>query len=68
MKTKNIHGSTLDLLGEKIVAGRYPQGASIPPEPTLGIELGVSRTVVREAVKSLWPRACSSPARSWAPA
>ena len=53
MKTKNIHGSTLDLLGEKIVAGRYPQGASIPPEPTLGDELGVSRTVVREAVKSL---------------
>ena len=53
MKAKNIHGSTLDLLGEKIVAGRYPQGASIPPEPTLGDELGVSRTVVREAVKSL---------------
>ena len=53
MKAKNIHGSTLDLLGEKIVAGRYAQGASIPPEPTLGDELGVSRTVVREAVKSL---------------
>ena len=53
MKAKNIHGSTLDLLGEKIVAGRYLQGASIPPEPTLGDELGVSRTVVREAVKSL---------------
>jgi DNA-binding FadR family transcriptional regulator len=28
-------------------------GASIPPEPVLCLELGVSRTVVREAVKSL---------------
>ena len=53
MKAKNVHGSTLDLLGERIVSGRYPQGMSIPPEPTLGEELGVSRTVVREAVKSL---------------
>ena len=53
MKAKNVHASTVDLLGEKIVSGRYAQGASIPPEPTLGDELGVSRTVVREAVKSL---------------
>jgi len=50
---KNIHGVTLDRLGEAIVAGRYPAGASIPPEPLLCEELGVSRTVIREAVKSL---------------
>jgi DNA-binding FadR family transcriptional regulator len=50
---KNIHGRTLELLGEAIVAGRYAVGASIPPEPLLGEELGVSRTVVREAIKSL---------------
>jgi DNA-binding FadR family transcriptional regulator len=53
MATKNVLGITLDRLGEAIVAGRYPPGASIPPEPTLGDEFGVSRTVVREAVKSL---------------
>ena len=53
MKAKNVHASTVDLLGEKIVSGRYPPGTTIPPEPTLGDELGVSRTVVREAVKSL---------------
>jgi len=51
--SRNIHGHTLDALGMAIVAGRYPSGASIPPEPTLCEELGVSRTVVREAVKSL---------------
>ena len=50
---KNIHGVTLDRLGEAIVAGRYPASASIPPEPLLCAELGVSRTVIREAVKSL---------------
>jgi DNA-binding FadR family transcriptional regulator len=50
---KNVHGNTVDHLGEAIVAGRYAVGASIPPEPLLCLELGVSRTVVREAVKSL---------------
>ena len=50
---KNVHGNTVDHLGEAIVSGRYAVGASIPPEPLLGEELGVSRTVVREAVKSL---------------
>jgi DNA-binding FadR family transcriptional regulator len=50
---KNVHGNTVDHLGEAIVAGRYAVGASIPPEPLLCDELGVSRTVVREAVKSL---------------
>jgi DNA-binding FadR family transcriptional regulator len=50
---KNVHGNTVDHLGEAILAGRYLPGASIPPEPMLCEELGVSRTVVREAVKSL---------------
>ncbi len=50
---KNVHGNTLDRLGEAIVAGRWAPGAGVPPEPTLCEEFGVSRTVVREAVKSL---------------
>jgi DNA-binding FadR family transcriptional regulator len=50
---KNVHGNTVDHLGEAIVAGHYTPGASFPPEPLLCLELGVSRTVVREAVKSL---------------
>ena len=53
MRVKNIHGHTLDRLGEAIVSGRYPAGSTVPPEPMLCEELGVSRTVVREAVKSL---------------
>jgi DNA-binding FadR family transcriptional regulator len=50
---KNVHGRVLELLGESIVAGRYPPGSVVPPEPTLGEEMGVSRTVVREVIKSL---------------
>ena len=50
---KNVHGGTVDLLGEAIVTGRYPVGSSLPPEPMLCEALGVSRTVIREAVKSL---------------
>jgi DNA-binding FadR family transcriptional regulator len=53
MSTKNVHGTTLDRLGQAIVGGRYAIGASLPPEPTLCEEFGISRTVVREAVKSL---------------
>ncbi len=50
---KNVLGNTLDRLGEAIVAGRYGPSGGMPPEPTLCEEFGVSRTVVREAVKSL---------------
>jgi DNA-binding FadR family transcriptional regulator len=53
MAIKNMLGHSLDLLGEAIVSGYYAPGASIPPETVLCVELGVSRTVVREAVKSL---------------
>jgi len=50
---KNAHGQAVDRIGGAIVAGRYAIGATLPAEPLLCDELGVSRTVVREAVKSL---------------
>ena len=50
---KNVHGNTVDFIGEAIVGGKYPVGASLPPEPVLCEQLGVSRTVIRESVKSL---------------
>jgi len=53
MAVKNMLGNTLDHLGEAIVSGRYLPGTSLPPEPLLCEEYGISRTVVREAVKSL---------------
>ena len=53
---KNVLGHTLDLLGEAIVAGRWAAEGAMPPEAVLCEQLGVSRTVVREAVKSLVAR------------
>ena len=53
MAAPTAHHHTLALLGGQIVAGQYPPGTAIPPEPTLCEAFGVSRTVVREAVKSL---------------
>jgi DNA-binding FadR family transcriptional regulator len=40
-------------LVESIVQGRHRSGSSLPPEPALCETFGVSRTVVREAVKML---------------
>ncbi|WP_418315466.1 FadR/GntR family transcriptional regulator [Piscinibacter sakaiensis] len=49
----NAYRQTLDRLGEDIVAARHPVGSSLPPEPQLCEAFAVSRTVVREVVKSL---------------
>ncbi|MCO8273636.1 FCD domain-containing protein [Actinoplanes sp. TRM 88003] len=40
-------------LVERIVLGVHPPGTPLPPEPALGEAFGVSRTVIREAVKIL---------------
>ena len=53
MTQPSAHARTLALLGERIVAGVYGPGGAVPPEPALCEEFGVSRTVVREAIKSL---------------
>ena len=50
---RTVHGNTVDYLGSAIVAGRFGEAGAMPPEPMLCEELGVSRTVIRESVKSL---------------
>ena len=50
---KNLHGQVLDELGRQIVAGNVMPGDALPPEPMLSERFGVSRVVVREAIKSL---------------
>lgn len=47
------HHQAVDRIGAWIVQGRYEPGATLPTEPELGAALGVSRTVVREAIKAL---------------
>ncbi|GAA2738234.1 FadR/GntR family transcriptional regulator [Pedococcus aerophilus] len=43
----------IDELVDRLVGGELPVGASLPTEPVLCETFGVSRTVVREAVKAL---------------
>ncbi len=50
---RNFHGQVVEALGRQIGAGIYGPGASMPVEAALGEEFGVSRVVVREAVKAL---------------
>ncbi|MDK0523515.1 FCD domain-containing protein [Streptomyces sp. ML-6] len=42
-----------DLLLERIRAGEWPLGSKIPGENTLGPQLGVGRSTVREAIRRL---------------
>jgi len=49
----NLHLTVASEIGVEIVSGRLPVGGLIQSEPELCIRFGVSRTVVREAVKLL---------------
>ena len=48
-----LYERVLTQMGEEICAGRYRPGEVIPAEPLLCERLGVSRVVVREAIKGL---------------
>jgi GntR family galactonate operon transcriptional repressor len=50
---RNLCGQIADDLGCRILAGDVLPGETLPQESTLCQEMGVSRTVVREAIKSL---------------
>lgn len=52
-RKSNLCGQVVDELGGRIVAGEVQPGHPLPQEWTLCDSLGVSRTVVREAIKSL---------------
>ncbi|MCF4128213.1 FadR/GntR family transcriptional regulator [Methylobacterium sp. SyP6R] len=47
------HARVARALGTGIVAGQFPEGAVLPAEPVLLARFGVSRTVLREAIKTL---------------
>lgn len=48
-----LASGVIDTLMDRIVSGDFPPGAVLPTEPTLGETFGVSRTVIREAIKTL---------------
>ena len=50
---KNISWVLAEKLAQKILTGEYPPESILPGEMELGEQFGVSRTAVREAVKTL---------------
>jgi DNA-binding FadR family transcriptional regulator len=52
-KRGSIYGHVIDSLGIQIVSGNLPAGKTLFPEPQLATDLGVSRGILREAVKGL---------------
>lgn len=52
-RKRNLFTHVLQELGSRIVRGDFGDGAALPNEADLGREFGASRSVIREAVKSL---------------
>jgi GntR family transcriptional regulator, galactonate operon transcriptional repressor len=49
---RGLHGQVVELIGQRIVQGRYPPGSALHPE-SFEQELDVSKTAVREALRVL---------------
>lgn len=50
---RNLHADVLWVLGLAVVSGEYAEGSILPPDGELLERFGVSRTVLREALKTL---------------
>lgn len=51
--TQPLHERVVQQIVQQIVGGTMPPGTTLPPEPELAQQFGVSRTVIREAVRVL---------------
>ncbi|WP_246849580.1 FadR/GntR family transcriptional regulator [Rubellimicrobium arenae] len=51
--TRNSHAQVVDGLGAAIIQGRHAEGSVLPRDDDLAQRFGVSRTVLREAMKTL---------------
>lgn len=52
-KTRTSHAQVVDELGREIISGHYPVGTTLPGDLDLAQRFKVSRTVLREAMKTL---------------
>lgn len=53
IQRSNLHDKIVEALGIRIVRGDFGEDATLPSEPVLAAELGVSRNALREAIKVL---------------
>jgi DNA-binding FadR family transcriptional regulator len=52
-KTRNLHGQVVEHIGASIVSGELAPGDPLPGEAQLAVQMDVSRTILREALKVL---------------
>ncbi|WP_275782575.1 FadR/GntR family transcriptional regulator [Pararhizobium gei] len=52
-RTRTSHAQVVDEIGKAIVSGEFPVGSILPGDPELALRFKVSRTVLREAMKTL---------------
>jgi len=50
---RNFHSYVINEIGAGVISGRFPIGTTLPNDAALIDEFGVSRTVLREALKTL---------------
>ena len=50
---RSLHHEAVEAIAKWLMIGRYRVGTILPNETEIGDELGISRTVVREAVRTL---------------
>ena len=53
MRLKSFHAAVVDRLASIIIGGDNSAAAQLPTEPELCVSRGVSRTILREAIKTL---------------
>lgn len=55
-RKKNLSHEVASAIRDAVFQGEYPEGSSIPPEPELAEQFGVSRAVIRDATRILEAR------------
>ena len=53
IRRRTLPEQVVDTLGQRIVRGDFAHRGGLPTEPELSAELGISRNVLREAIKVL---------------
>lgn len=53
VRPRRLHEDIVRQIADQIISGKYPEGKTVPSEADLAAQFGVSRTVVREAIRVL---------------